>query len=201
MRTLEIDMYDYYQNIPRNRKTVKISKIITGSFIFFGWMTIINGNVYGAVQDLKWKSLVASMNDSSLHPVRTLPQPIYIPWNYQKDLVYIPTFMLENVGLLWTGHIILTIDTFIASVILHMSSQFETLNEAVTTAYDRTMASLREGLHPDAVSIQNRESPVLLCEEEKNEEIVKAFVSSEEIHAALKNTFRNCFRQHQVLIK
>nr|QPX50376.1 odorant receptor [Mythimna separata] len=197
VRILEIELYDYYQNTPKNRKTVKISKIITGAFIFFGWLTIGNGNVYGTIQDIKWKSLVATLNDTSLRPVRTLPQPIYIPWDYQKDASYIPTFVLETVGLLWTGHIVMTIDTFIASVILHMGSQFEILNEAITTAYDRTMASLREGIHPNAV--QERES-ILLSEEDNNENVVLSFVPREEIDAALETTFRNCFRQHQLLI-
>lgn len=198
VRTLEIELYDYYQNIPKNRKTVKLSKIITGAFLLFGWLTIGNGNVYGTIQDIKWKSLVATLNDTALRPVRTLPQPIYIPWDYQKDASYIPTFVLETVGLLWTGHIVMTIDTFIASVILHMGSQFEILNEAITTAYDRTMTYLREGIHPDA--IQEQES-VLLSPEDNNEKIVQAFVPREEIDAALKTTFRNCFRQHQILIR
>nr|XP_021192960.2 odorant receptor 19a [Helicoverpa armigera] len=202
VRTLEIELYDYYQNIEKNRKTVKISKIITGSFIFFGWLTIGNGNVYGTIQDLHWKSLVATLNDTSQIPVRTLPQPIYIPWNYQKDKSYIPTFVLETVGLLWTGHIVMTIDTFIASVILHMGAQFEILNEAITTAYDRTMTSLREGIRPEDSGHQgqsDRQSSILSVED-SNERIVHAFIPKEEIDAALQTTFRNCFRQHQVLI-
>nr|AOE48019.1 putative odorant receptor OR14 [Athetis lepigone] len=200
VHTLEIGMYDYYQNIAKNRKTVKISKIITCSFIFFGWVTIGNGNVYGTIQDLQWKKLVATLNDSTPRPVRTLPQPIYIPWDYQKDASYIPTFVLETVGLLWTGHIVMTIDTFIASVILHMGSQFEILNEAITTAYDRTMKSLREGINHDGGNIQGRES-LLLSVEDNNEKIVESFVPREEIDAALQTTYRNCFRQHQALIK
>ncbi|PZC75965.1 hypothetical protein B5X24_HaOG200780 [Helicoverpa armigera] len=199
VRTLEIELYDYYQNIEKNRKTVKISKIITGSFIFFGWLTIGNGNVYGTIQDLHWKSLVATLNDTSQIPVRTLPQPIYIPWNYQKDKSYIPTFVLETVGLLWTGHIVMTIDTFIASVILHMGAQFEILNEAITTAYDRTMTSLREGIRPEDSGHQGQQSSILSVED-SNERIVHAFIPKEEIDAALQKTFRNCFRQHQVLI-
>nr|WCF43342.1 chemosensory receptor OR42 [Spodoptera frugiperda] len=199
VHTLEIGIYDYYQNDEKNRKTVRMSKIITAAFIFFGWVTIGNGNVYGTIQDLKWKSLVATLNDSDARPVRTLPQPIYIPWDYQKDASYIPTFVLETVGLLWTGHIVMTIDTFIASVILHMGSQFEILHEAITTAYDRTMASLREGVHADANNIREGESSKL-SEDENNERIVKSFVPKQDIDAALKTTFRNCFRQHQLLI-
>ncbi|XP_075971615.1 odorant receptor Or1-like [Anticarsia gemmatalis] len=197
-RTLEIELYEYYQNDVKNRATVKLSKMFTGAFLFFGWMTIGNANVYGTIQDLRWKAIVAKLNDTSLRPVRTLAQPIYIPWDYQKDSSYIPTFVLETVGLLWTGHIVMTIDTFIASVILHMSSQFAILREAITTAYDRTMLQLREGLHHDITSAEAVDSG--LSAEENNERIVQSFLTKEEIEAALQTTLTNCFRQHQVLI-
>lgn len=200
VRTLEIEMYDYYQNEDKNRKTVRFSKIMTGSFLFFGWMTIGNTNVYGTIQDIKWKAIVANLNDTSERPFRTLPQPIYIPWNYQKDSSFIPTFVLETVGLLWTGHIVMTIDTFIASVILHMSSQFEILHEAITTAYDRTMGTLRQGLHHDAANVPGGESSAIDIDD-NSEKIVQSFLSKEEIETALQNTFRVCFKQHQVLIK
>lgn len=199
-RTLEIELYEYYQNDAKNRATVKISKMFTGAFLFFGWMTIGNGNVYGTIQDLRWRAIVANLNDTSLRPVRTLPQPIYIPWNYQNDGSYIPTFVLETIGLLWTGHIVMTIDTFIASVILHMSSQFAILREAITTAYDRTMLKLREGSHHNATSAQVEDSSKLSTEE-NNESVVESFLTKEEIEAALQTTFTNCFRQHQILIK
>ncbi|KAJ8727675.1 hypothetical protein PYW07_001794 [Mythimna separata] len=197
VHTIEIELYDYYQNIPKIRETIKKTKIITGAFLFFGWLTIGNGHVYGTIQDIKWKSLVATINDTSLHPVRALPQSIYIPWDYQKDSRYIPIFVFETIGLLWTGHVVMIIDTFIASVTLHMSSQFEILNEAIRTAYDRTMSSLCESVRPEA--IQERES-LLLSAEETNEKIVQCFVPKEEMEAALATTFRNCFRQHQLLI-
>lgn len=195
VRTLEIDLYDYYQNNKRNRATVRLSKMLTGAFLFFGWMTIGNGNVYGTIQDLRWKVIVANLNDTSSRPVRTLPQPIYIPWNYQNDRTYIPTFVLETIGLLWTGHIVMTIDTFIASVILHMSSQFAILQEAITTAYDRTMLKLREGIQHGTEELQGEVS------EENNERIVELFLTKTEIENELQKTLKDCCRQHQLLIK
>ncbi|XP_073942973.1 uncharacterized protein isoform X2 [Choristoneura fumiferana] len=116
VRTLEIDIYKFYQNNNRNRATIRSTKIMTGSFLFFGWITIGNTNVYGTIQDNRWRAEVAQLNDTSLRPPRTLPQPIYIPWKYQTDASYISTFILETVGLLWTGHIVMTIDTFIGCV-------------------------------------------------------------------------------------
>ncbi|CAB3237015.1 unnamed protein product [Arctia plantaginis] len=199
VRTLEIDIYDYYQNDKKNRATVRLSKMLTGAFLFFGWMTIGNGNVYGTIQDLRWRAIVANLNDTSSRPVRTLPQPIYIPWNYQNDKSYIPTFVLETIGLLWTGHIVMTIDTFIASLILHMSSQFVILHEAITTAYDRTMLKLREGISHDTEELQ-AEGSVTISPEENNERIVESFLTKAEIENELQKTLTNCFRQHQLLI-
>lgn len=200
VRTIQLDLYEYYQNNQTNRTTIKISRVFTIMFICFGWITIGNSNVYGAVQDFHWRALVRNLSDPSEIPVRNLPQPIYIPWNYQKDKSFIPTFILETTGLLWTGHIVMTIDTFIGSLILHMSSQFAILGEAVVTAYDRTMAKLSEGAsHTSGENVSKHIS--LLDEiEENNETIVKAFYTDKQIDSALQTTLRNCFRQHQVLI-
>nr|AOG12947.1 odorant receptor [Eogystia hippophaecolus] len=205
VRTLEIDLHQFYQNDKINRATIRITKILTGAFLFFGWITIGNTNVYGIIQDIRWKGEVATLNDSDLRPPRTLPQPIYIPWNYQSDVSYISTFVLETVGLLWTGHIVMTIDTFIGSVILHMSSQFSILQEAITTAYDRTMSQLCGNLRRD-IREHNRDPLTTIDgshdmdENENRERFVRARYSEKEIESALEETLKNCFRQHQVLI-
>ncbi|KAG6444235.1 odorant receptor Or1 [Manduca sexta] len=199
VHTLEIDLYQYYQNDNKNRKTIKLSRIFTGAFLFFGWMTIGNANVYGIIQDLRWKSIIKNLNDTAIKPVRTMPQPIFIPWPHQSDKSYIPTFALETVGLLWTGHIVMTIDTFIASVILHMSSQFAILREALVTAYDRTMAQLATNDSDGNLSI-NADTNYEEIDTEANEKIVKRFYTGPEIEKALENSLLNCLRQHQMLI-
>nr|ARO70222.1 Odorant Receptor 10 [Dendrolimus punctatus] len=199
VRILEIDLYKFYQNNAKNRATIRTSRIFTGAFLFFGWMTIGNSNIYGIVQDVRWKSLVKNLNDTTMRPVRALPQPIYIPWPYQKETVYIPTFALETIGLLWTGHIVMTIDTFIGSVILHMSAQFAILREALLTAYDRTMVSLREGI-VQRVTEEISISSANFAKEDETDGIVRLFYDEEDIEKALKITLISCFRQHQVLI-
>lgn len=203
VRILEIDLYQYYQNDAKNRRTVKISKTFTGAFLFFGWLTIGNSNLYGAIQDFHWKALVRNLNETSERPVRSLPQPIWIPWNYQQDKSFIPTFILETIGLLWTGHIVMTIDTFIGSVIFHMSSQFAILSEAIATAFDRTMKQLYKGVNVEnqsAISNNNVENLSLMDEDENTEIIVRAFCTDKQIESALQTTLLNCFRQHQLLI-
>nr|ALT31655.1 odorant receptor 1 [Cnaphalocrocis medinalis] len=204
VRTLEIELYDYYQNDKKNQATVRITKILTSSFLFFGWITIGNTNVYGTIQDLRWKAEVAGLNDTSLKPPRTLPQPIWIPWKYQSDRAYISTFVLETVGLLWTGHIVMTIDTFIGSVILHMSSQFAILREALVTAYDRTISKLHDARQDIEEPIETSDGTTYDNEDGVHnamEEIVFARYSAKEIDLALEETLKNCFRQHQVLIR
>lgn len=201
VRTLEIRLQQFYQNNDKNRKTVRVTKILTASFVVFGWITIGNTNVYGIVQDLRWKAEIAQLNDSATKPPRTLPQPIYIPWNYQNDISYISTFLLETIGLLWTGHIVMTIDTFIGSIILHMSSQFATLQEALTTAYDRTFAHLTENIHRDSsetLTIDDLPNSDLVSYQER---LARAYCTEKDIENALENTLRNCFRQHQMLIR
>nr|QEE82742.1 odorant receptor 24 [Conogethes pinicolalis] len=202
VHTLEIKLYDFYQNNRKNRATVRITKIMTSSFLFFGWVTIGNTNVYGTIQDLRWKAEIAELNDTALKPPRTLPQPIWIPWKYQSDKAYISTFVLETVGLLWTGHIVMTIDTFIGSVILHMSSQFVILREALISAYDRTISKLynsspdiQEAIVPtdDSTTYDNTQNAI--------EVVVITRYSAKEIELALEETLRNCFVQHQVLIR
>ncbi|XP_013190239.2 uncharacterized protein LOC106134684 [Amyelois transitella] len=202
VRTLEIDLYNFYQNNAKNRATIRTTKIMTASFIFFGWLTIGNTNVYGTIMDLRWKAEIAQLNDSALYPSRTLPQPIFIPWDYQKDASYISTFVLETVGLLWTGHIVMTIDTFIGSVILHMSSQFAILCEAITTAYDRTIFQMYEG-----VQLQADSSLISIADKDKEggdndriERIVRTRFTETEVEKELEKTLLNCIRQHQLLI-
>lgn len=199
VRTLQLDLYDYYQNNKKNRTTIKITRIFSIMFVSFGWITIGNSNVYGAMQDFHWKAIVKNLNDTSYRPARNLPQPIYIPWNYQEDKSFIPTFILETTGLLWTGHIVMTIDTFIGSVILHMSSQFAILGEALVTAYDRTMAQLRNGADIYENIIED-DSSILDETEENNERVVREFYTEKQIESALQTTLRDCFCQHQVLI-
>nr|QIJ45789.1 olfactory receptor [Glyphodes pyloalis] len=203
VRTLEITMYDFYQNEQKNRATVRITKILTSSFLFFGWITIGNTNVYGTIQDLRWKAEIAGLNDTSLKPPRTLPQPIWIPWKYQTDKAYISTFVLETVGLLWTGHIVMTIDTFIGSVILHMSSQFEILREALVTAYDRTISRLYDSRQDSQEPIEPADDVTTYDDSTQNakEAFVIARYSVKEIELALEATLRNSFLQHQVLIR
>ncbi|XP_049870356.1 odorant receptor 19a-like [Pectinophora gossypiella] len=197
-RILEVDLQSFYQNHEKTRATIRMTRILTGSFIFFGWVTIGNASLYGAVQDIKWRKEVALLNDSSSFPFRSLPQPIYIPWNYQQDTPYIITFALETVGLLWTGHIVMGIDTLIGAIILHMSSQFSVFQEAVLTAYDRTIRQLYERIPLDLEvnQIDSKDAKDL----DKYEEIVKETYSEEEIGKALETILRDCFRQHQLLI-
>ncbi|CAG4992563.1 unnamed protein product [Parnassius apollo] len=200
VRTLEIDLQEYYQNNEKNRRTIKITKILTASFLFFGWMTIANTNVYGIIQDIRWKNEVSLLNDSTTKPPRSLPQPIYIPWSYQTDKSYIFTFLLETVGLLWTGHIVMTIDTFIGSIILHMSSQFAILQEAFMTAYDRTITKLsgsirtKESIHNCFMDVD--------CDTENSdaEHFVRKYRIQREIEDALEVELKECFKQHQLLI-
>ncbi|CAG9795186.1 unnamed protein product [Diatraea saccharalis] len=184
VRTLEVDLYEFYQNNSMNRATIRTSKIMTASFLFFGWITIGNTNVYGTYQDLRWKAEIAKLNDTTLAPSRTLPQPIYIPWNYQSEISYVSTFVLETVGLLWTGHIVMSIDTFIGSVILHMSNQFAILREALVTAYDRTMLGLYEGVQ-DCNMLTDINHVQETYTVNNIEEIVKYHYSKEEIESAL----------------
>ncbi|XP_063824129.1 putative odorant receptor 19b [Ostrinia nubilalis] len=207
VRTLEIDLYNFYQNNRKNRATVRITRIMTASFVFFGWITIGNTNVYGTIMDFRWKAEVAKLNASSIKPPRTLPQPIFIPWEYQTDQSYISTFVLETVGLLWTGHIVMAIDTFIGSVILHMSSQFSILREAIVTAYDRTITKMYiNAKHQydslEAVSSNDEEnSSIDQSTQDGMEALVLARFSEKEVELALQETFKNCFQQHQVLIR
>lgn len=202
VHTLEIDLHRYYQNSNKTRRIIKVSRILTASFLFFGWMTIMNASVYGAFQDIWWKAEMAQLNDTTLKRPRTLPQPIYIPWNYEKDSSYIPTFALETVGLLWTGHIVMTIDTFIGSVILHMSCQFVIFQESLTTAYDRTMKQLYEGVQRDINDNGNLASQLTTTNDpDKFEAIVQEHYTEEKIETALETTLKNCFRQHQALIR
>ncbi|XP_022119836.2 odorant receptor 49b-like [Pieris rapae] len=177
---LEIDLQMFYQNNERNRRTVKVTRILTGAFLFFGWITIGNSNVYGIIQDIRWKADFPLYNDTE-RPPRTLPQPIYIPWTYQTDKAYISTFLLETIGLLWTGHIVMTIDTFIGSVILHMSNQFAILQEALITVYDRTRMKLAK----DASNTADLDLRM-------NKE--------EDFEKALNTALMDCIRQHQLLI-
>ncbi|XP_047984251.1 uncharacterized protein LOC125224822 isoform X1 [Leguminivora glycinivorella] len=203
VRTIEIDVYDYYQNVQKNRRTIRITRIMTASFVFFGWITIGNTNVYGTIMDLRWKREVALLNDTAVKPPRTLPQPIYIPWTYQSDESYIATFVLETVGLLWTGHIVMTIDTFIGSLILHMSSQFSILQEAFMTAYDRALSQLISDMPLD-INMQGE----LLNEnidfpKDRLDEIevkVKTFYTDTQIESAIEKSVNSCLRQHQLLI-
>lgn len=199
---LEIDLHTFYQNSNKTLHTIKVSKILTASFLFFGWTTIANASAYGAFQDTWWKAEMAQLNDTALKRPRTLPQPIYIPWNYQNDSSFIPTFALETVGLLWTGHIVMTIDTFIGSVILHMSSQFVILQEALTTAYDRTMKQLYEGVQRNINNDGNLESQLRTKNyPDKYKALVQKHYTKKEIESALEKTLRNCFHQHQTLIR
>lgn len=192
VRILEIDLYNYYQNNEKIRSTIRVSRIFTGAFLFFGWVTITNANVYGIIQDLRWKKIAQPLNETTTTPIRTLAQPIFIPWSYQKDESYIPTFAIETVGLLWTGHIVMTIDTFIGSVILHMSTQFAILQEALITAYDRSMSSLISEIKQNVSDRHTNNN--------QDEIIVQEFYTDKEIEAALERTLIDCFRQHQLLI-
>lgn len=200
VHTLNIKLQGFYQNSDKNGRTIRITKILTASFVFFGWITIGNTNVYGIIQDLRWKAEVATLNESMAKPSRTLPQPIFIPWKYESDESYISTFLLETIGLLWTGHIVMTIDTFIGSVILHMSSQFTILQEALTTAYDRTFAHLAANINSNVNTLTledlDNSDPA-----RHNERLAKLYYTDKYIETALENTFMNCIHQYQVLIK
>ncbi|KAI5644390.1 7tm odorant receptor domain-containing protein [Phthorimaea operculella] len=196
VHTLEIKLQDFYQNYDKTRATIRTTRILTGSFIFFGWVTIGNANIYGAIQDLKWRVEVSQLNDTVPIPDRTLPQPIYIPWNYQKDISYIPTFILETVGLLWTGHIVMIIDTMVGTIILHMSSQFAIFQEALLSVYDRTVMQLYEGIR----EVNEKELEVKEDKLDLYEAVVKESYSKEEFEMALEKSLKKCFRHHQLLI-
>nr|WCC57406.1 odorant receptor 6 [Papilio glaucus] len=197
VRTLEIDLRDYYQNNGQIRRTIRVTKILTGSFLFFGWLTIANTTAYCIVKDMKWKSDILQLNDSVSKPPRTLPQPIYIPWNYENEIIFSLTALFETIGLLWTGHIVMTIDTFVGSVILHMSSQFIMLQEAFLTAYDRAIAVLYEGVQINENSVSRFSEDI---DNDIRENIIRKQRTEKEIEEALLAVLKSCFQQHQLLI-
>lgn len=198
VQTLEIEMYDYYQNDDKNRKTVRTTRILTGAFMFFGWATIANSNINGAIQDFRWKAVIRQLGENMTRPERSLAQPIYIPWNYQDEKAYIATFVLEAVGLLWTGHIVMIIDTFIGGIIVHMSSQFIILQEAIATFYDRAILELRNGIR------ENNEENLIETNEINDilvETVVRAHYTPKQIEDKLETALNNCIKQHQTLIR
>ncbi|XP_050664588.1 uncharacterized protein LOC126965190 [Leptidea sinapis] len=79
VRILDVDIHRFYQNNEMNDRTVRVTRILTGTFLVFGWLTIANTDA-------------------------------------QSNFSYILTFLLETIGLLWTGHIVMTLDSFIASM-------------------------------------------------------------------------------------
>ncbi|XP_013138713.1 PREDICTED: odorant receptor 94a-like [Papilio polytes] len=201
VRILEIDLEDYYQNNGLIRRTIRVTKILTASFLFFGWLTIGNTTVYGIVQDIKWKREILQLNESLISPPRTLPQPIYIPWNYEDERPYIFTYAFETIGLLWTGHIVMTIDTFIGSVILHMSCQFTILQEAFLTAYDRVITNLYQGIQINENSVRNSSEHINSRDNlDIKENVIRKYKSDREIEEALMSVLKSCFKQHQLLI-
>nr|QZH55124.1 odorant receptor 28 [Achelura yunnanensis] len=200
VRTLEVDLYDYFQRDEKIYKTIKKTKTLTAAFLFFGWVTIADTNVYGTIAHIRWKAEVAMMNDSSSKPLRILPQPIYIPWSYQSDKYYVFTFVLETVGLLWTGHIVMTIDSFIGSLILHMSNQFSMLQDAIRSAYDRTVDALYY-VHDLSVDLDSvLPAMKFLSNADKKEQIVRKICSVECFNLELEKTLKDCFKQQQILI-
>ncbi|XP_063824105.1 odorant receptor 49a-like [Ostrinia nubilalis] len=205
VRTLEVDLYNFYQNNRKNRATIRITRIMSASFVFFGWLVIANTDVYSTIMDFRWRAEVAKLNASSIKPPRALPWAIYIPWNYQSDQSYISASALQTMGLLWTGHIVLGIDTFIGSVILLMSSQFTILREGIVTAYDRTITKMyMNAKHQHDFSeavIPNNEESFYHTTHDEMEDLVLARFSEKEVELALQETLKNCFRQHQVLIR
>ncbi|XP_068630942.1 odorant receptor 2a-like [Battus philenor] len=202
VRTLEIDMQEYYQSNEKIRRTIKITKILTGSFLFFGWIIIGNTSVYGIIQDIRWKKEISRMNNSITKPCRVLPQPVYIPWNYHTEEMFILTFIFESLGLLWTGHIVMTIDTFIGSVILHMSCQFSILQEAFLTAYDRVISKLYKEIQGNEINTNiDPEGDICYDESAKKLSVIKNYRSDKEIEEALLIELKSCFKQHQTLIR
>lgn len=203
VRMLEINLYEYYQNNLKNRSIVRSTRIMTSSFLFFGWATIANSNINGAIQDFRWKAAVAKLNATEDRPERQLAQPIYIPWAYQEDRSYISTFILEAAGLLWTGHIVMIIDTLIASIIMHMSGQFEILQEAFSSVYERTMSQMRTHVAPGEITPALRSQTESFQGEVMNDDeaYVRAKYTTEEIEKALDMNLRNCIQQQQLLIR
>lgn len=202
VRILEINLQDYYQNNGLIRRTIRVTKILTASFLFFGWLTIGNTTVYGIVQDIKWKRELLQLNESLISPPRTLPQPIYIPWNYEDERPYIFTYAFETIGLLWTGHIVMTIDTFIGSVILHMSCQFTILQEAFLSAYDRVITNLYQGIQINENSVRNSSEHINSRDNlDIKENVIRKYKSDKEIEEALMSVLKSCFKQHQLLIR
>nr|QMS80325.1 odorant receptor [Histia rhodope] len=201
VRTLEVDLYDYYQQDEKIFATIKKTKILTGAFLFFGWIIIGNTNVHGAIVDIQWKAEVAMLNNSSTKPPRTLPLPIFIPWSYQNDTSYIFTFIFETIGLFWTGHIVMTIDSFIGTLILHMSNQFIMLQDAYRSAYDRTVnRMLQKHNFNDNIDAEIEINKHFL-EADKKELIVRKIYTAEHFNSELEKTLKSCYKQHQILIE
>nr|AXY83393.1 putative odorant receptor 24 [Conopomorpha sinensis] len=192
-RTIEIEVYDYYQNKDKIISTIRITKIMTSSFVFFGWMAIACSNLNGAFQDFKWRAAVKQLTENETRPERTLAQPIYIPWNFQGEGSYVATFILEAAGLLWTGHIVMFIDTFIGSVILHMSNQFSILQEAFETFIDRVAEELMNG-NPQKALLQGVSIDDVII-------VLKSHYHEKDIEDALESKMLSCIKQHQLLIR
>lgn len=130
IRVLETDSKRFDGDPDILKRSVFLTKVVTGCFFIMGEVTITCMSFYSIIVDFDRKHKLKEANYSIEIP-RDTPFTAYVPWDTNEDLFYAAGFVYCVFGMYWMGSTLIICDTMIASMMAHISGQFRMIQKVV----------------------------------------------------------------------
>lgn len=213
--SIEHDLCQFPQNEKIMKKTVAVCRRLTLSILSFANLTVIGLVIGGTVQAIRSPKIFKAkhVNNTEIFKPsdRILPMPVYLPFEITSDYIYAIAFIYQILGIQWYGNIVVLINTFMNTIMIHFADKFANLKYFVENT--REVAILRLRLKIDKgksvkLTLSRKEAQIQLQtfgevgehELAESEKIVSTYFTEEEINKEMCYFLKECIQHHIALL-
>lgn len=209
--SIEYDLCQFPQNEKIMKKTLTVCRQLTLSILTFANLTVLGLVIGGTVQAL-WSPKIFKakfVNSTEIFKPsdRILPMPVYLPFEITSDYIYAIAFIYQILGIQWYGNIVVLINTFMNTIMVHFAGKFANLKYFVENTREVAILRLRlkiVGTNSEKLILSREKALIQLQtlgqvgedEMAESEKIVMAYFNEEEINKEMCIFLKECIKHH-----
>lgn len=219
IKVLEIDSKKFKTDEKILKSSISFTKFLTYGFLIVGLLTIVCMSAYHLIEDISRKDKIR-LSNYTLQIPRVTPFTVYVPWRTERDLPYFAGYIYCCLGIFWLGTALMVGDTMIASLMAHISGQFQMVQivvaESGTKALDileqrlakrnlkATHSKLNSGRQPNKLDIQFEDTDVSTTENDEFElrkQRLMCYFTEEDFTLTMLDCLKEAIQYHQLIIE